>query len=206
MSVFRRAAARRGTSADWLVVGLGNPAERYGGTRHNVGAQTVERWAAALDCEWSVQRREHARVARAAVGERRIALACPTTYMNESGRAVGVLVKRHGIAEPSRLVVVHDELDLAPGQARIKAGGGIAGHNGLASIAGQLGTRDFLRVRIGIGKPPQPEAGKKWVLQQPSRTESPSIDQAMQAAMAGLEVLVSNGIEAAMNVTNARRR
>ena len=206
MSVFRRAAARRGTAADWLVVGLGNPPERYGGSRHNVGAEATERWASALRCDLAVQRREHARVGEATVGERRVTLACPITFMNESGRSVGVLVRRHGIVEPSQLVVVHDELDLEPGQVRLKAGGGIAGHNGLASIANQLGTRDFVRLRIGIGKPPRPEAGRKWVLQRPARSEALLIDEALDRAVAGLEVLVRDGIEAAMNVTNARRR
>ena len=206
MSVFRRAAARRGTAADWLVVGLGNPGERYAGSRHNVGAEATERWASKLRCDFAAQRREHARVAQATVGERRITLACPTTFMNESGRSVGVLVKRHGIVEPSRLVVVHDELDLEPGQVRFKSGGGTAGHNGLASIADQLGTRDFARLRIGIGKPPRPEAGKKWVLQRPRGHEEPVIDTAVDLAVAGLEVLVREGMEAAMTVTNARRR
>ncbi|WP_420436384.1 aminoacyl-tRNA hydrolase [Candidatus Poriferisodalis sp.] len=206
MSVFRRAAARRGTAADWLVVGLGNPPERYGGSRHNVGAEATERWASALQCDLAVQRREHARVGETTVGERRVTLACPSTFMNESGRSVGALVRRHGIVEPSQLVVVHDELDLDPGQVRFKAGGGIAGHNGLASIADQLGTRDFVRLRIGIGKPPRPEAGRKWVLQRPARSDAPLIDAALDRAVSGLEVLVRDSIEAAMNVANARRR
>ena len=206
MSVFRRAAARRGTAADWLVVGLGNPPERYAGSRHNVGVEATERWASVLRCELAAQRREHARVGEATVSELRVTLACPTTFMNESGRSVGVLVKRHGIVDPSRLVVVHDELDLEPGQVRLKAGGGTAGHNGLASIANQLGTRDFVRLRIGIGKPPRPEAGKKWVLQRPTRQEETLIDAALDIAVTGLGVLVRDGIEAAMNITNARRR
>ncbi|WP_420622966.1 aminoacyl-tRNA hydrolase [Candidatus Poriferisodalis sp.] len=206
MSVFRRAAARRGATADWLVVGLGNPPERFTGSRHNVGALAVERWSEALRCELTAQRREHARVAVTTVGECRVTLACPSTFMNESGRSVGMLVKRHGIVEPSRLVVVHDELDLEPGQVRLKVGGGIAGHNGLASISSQLGTRDFVRLRIGIGKPPRPEAGKKWVLQRPSRREEPLINEAVDLAVAGLEMLVRDGPEAAMNVTNTRRR
>lgn len=206
MSIFRRAAARRGAVADWLVVGLGNPPERFSGTRHNVGAETVERWAAVLGCELTAQRREHARAAVSTVGECRVALVCPTTFMNESGRSTGAMVKRHGIAEPSQLVVVHDELDLEPGQVRVKVGGGIAGHNGLASVASQLGTRDFVRVRIGIGKPPRPEAGRKWVLQRPSRRDEPLIDAALDRAVAGLEILVRDGAEAAMNITNARQR
>lgn len=206
MSIFRRAAARRGTAADWLVVGLGNPPERFAGSRHNVGAAAVERWAAALGCELAPARREHARVGTAAVGGLRVILACPTTFMNESGRSVGVLIRRHGIVDPAQLVVVHDELDLEPGQVRVKSGGGIAGHNGLASIAGPLGTQDFVRVRIGIGKPPRPEAGRKWVLQRPGRGEEPLLDAALDQAVSGLEVLVREGVEAAMNVTNARRR
>ncbi|WP_419946808.1 aminoacyl-tRNA hydrolase [Candidatus Poriferisodalis sp.] len=206
MSVFRRATARRGTVADWLVVGLGNPPERFAGSRHNAGAAAVERWATALGCELAVARREHARVGTAAVSGHRVAFACPTTFMNESGRSVGVLIRRHGIVEPAQLVVVHDELDLEPGQVRVKAGGGIAGHNGLASIVGQIGTADFVRVRIGIGKPPRPEAGRKWVLQRPNRHEESLIDAALDHAVSGLEVLVRDGIEAAMNVTNARRR
>lgn len=206
MSVFRRAAARRGTAADWLVVGLGNPPERYAGSRHNAGAAAVERWAEALGCELAAARREHARVGTASVSGQRVVLACPTTFMNESGRSVGVLVRRHGIVEPARLVVVHDELDLEPGQVRMKAGGGIAGHNGLASIAGLLGTRDFVRMRVGVGKPPRPEAGRTWVLQRPSRLEEPLVDAALDRAVSGLEVLVRDGVEAAMNVTNARRR
>ncbi len=206
MSIFRRAAARRGTAADWLVVGLGNPPERFAGSRHNAGAAAVERWAAALGCELAAARREYARVGSATVSGQRIALACPTTFMNESGRSVGVLVRRQGIVEPARLVVVHDELDLEPGQIRLKAGGGLAGHNGLASIVGQIGTQDFVRMRIGIGKPPRPEAGKKWVLQRPSRHEEPLVDAALDQAVSGLEVLVRDGIEAAMNVTNVGRR
>ncbi len=206
MSVFRRAAARRGATADWLVVGLGNPPDRYAGSRHNVGAEATQRWASLLGIEFSPQRREHARVAQATVSGRSVALACPTTFMNESGRSVGALVKRHGIVEPRQLVVLHDELDLEPGQVRLKAGGGTAGHNGLASIAGQLGTRDFLRLRIGVGKPPRPEAGAKWVLAKPTRTEAALIDSALDLLVTGLEVLVREGVESSMNLTNVRRR
>ncbi len=206
MSVFRRAAARRGTAADWLVVGLGNPPERFADSRHNLGAAVVERWATSLGCDLATARRERARAGTVTVSGQRVALACPTTFMNESGRSVDVLIRRHGIVEPTRLVVVHDELDLSPGQLRFKVGGGIAGHNGLASVAGHLGTHDFVRLRIGIGKPPQPQVGRKWVLQRPSRSEAPLIDASVDQAVLGLEVLVRDGIEAAMNVTNARRR
>ncbi len=206
MSVFRRAAARRGTAADWLVVGLGNPPEKYAGSRHNVGAEAVERWAAALGCELKTQRREQARVATASHGGQQIALACPTTFMNQSGQSVSPLVRRHGIVEPARLVIVHDELDLEPGRVKVKVGGGIAGHNGLASVANHLGSREFLRIRVGIGKPPHPDAGKKWVLQRPGRRERELLDDAVDTAAAALELLVRDGVEAAMNAMNAPTR
>ncbi|WP_428118966.1 aminoacyl-tRNA hydrolase [Candidatus Poriferisodalis sp.] len=206
MSVFRRAAARRGTAADWLVVGLGNPGEKYAGSRHNVGAEAVERWATALGCELQAQRREHARTAVAPHRTQLIALACPTTFMNESGQSVSPLVKRHGIVEAERVVIVHDELDLEPGRVKVKIGGGIAGHNGLASVASHLGSRDFVRIRLGIGKPPHPDAGKKWVLQQPGRRERELLDAAVDIAVSALERVVRDGAEAAMNTVNSPLR
>ena len=206
MSVFRRAAARRGTAADWLVVGLGNPPEKYAGSRHNVGAEAVERWATELGCEMKAQRPEQARAAVASHANQLIALACPTTFMNQSGQSVSQLVKRYGITEAARVVIVHDELDLSPGRVKVKVGGGIAGHNGLASVANHLGSRDFVRIRVGIGKPPHPDAGKKWVLQQPGRREREMLDDAVSTAVSALELLVNEGAQAAMNSVNSLPR
>lgn len=205
MSVFGRAAARRGTPADWLIVGLSNPGEQYRRTRHSVGAEAVERWAAALGCELVAQRREQARTAFTTLAEHTIALACPTTFMNSSGQSVGLLVKRHGITEPSRVAIVHDELDLEPGRLKVKVGGGTAGHNGLESIASHLGTKDFVRIRVGIGKPPHRDAGRKWVLTRPNRREAELLDVAMDRAVEAFDILVRDGAEEAMNVANSRR-
>ncbi|HXY28530.1 MAG TPA: aminoacyl-tRNA hydrolase, partial [Acidimicrobiales bacterium] len=154
---------RRGTPADLLVVGLGNPGPEFADSLHNAGADTVEllarRHGASLRGEKGVQ----ARAAVVTMGGARVALAVPTTYMNESGLAVRALVKRFGITEPASVVIVHDELDLPPGTVRLKAGGGLAGHNGLRSVQSHLRSSDFLRVRIGVGKPPSAAQGASHV-------------------------------------------
>ncbi len=134
----------------------------------------------------------------------RVALAVPTTYMNESGVAVGALARRFGIEDPARLVVVHDDLDLAPGRVKVKLGGGMAGHNGLASVRSHLHTTDFARVRIGIGKPPGTMTGADFVLRRPSRSERSLLDPAVEEATEALEAMVVEGVEHAMNRYNAR--
>ncbi len=138
------------------------------------------------------------------MGDSRVGLAVPTTYMNESGVAVGALTRRFGIEDPARLVVVHDDLDLAPGRVKVKLGGGMAGHNGLASVRSHLHTADFARVRIGIGKPPGTMAGADYVLRRPSRSERSLLDPAIEEATEALEAIVAHGVEHAMNRYNAR--
>ena len=134
-------AARRGTPSDLLVVGLGNPGTEYAGTRHNVGADVVE-LLATRHGEQLKASKDAAALGRRGPrsGTHRVALAFPTTYMNDSGRAVAPLVRRYGIEDPATLVVIHDELDLEPGRIKIKLGGGLAGHNGLRSIVAHLHT------------------------------------------------------------------
>lgn len=199
-----RGAERRGTPADLLVVGLGNPGPRYEGTRHNVGAEVIERLAARHDARLRPSK-EQALVAEVRLDGKRVTLARPTTYMNTSGIAVAKLVRRHGIADPRRLVVVHDELDLEPGRLKVKVGGGLAGHNGLRSIAEHLGTRDFVRVRIGVGKPPSAAAGADHVLRPPSKREREELEIAIEEAADAVEVIALEGPEVAMTRFNARR-
>jgi PTH1 family peptidyl-tRNA hydrolase len=127
----------------------------------------------------------------------------PQTFMNESGRSVGQLVRRHGIDDPTRLVIVHDELDLAPGVLRLKAGGGLAGHNGLRSITSHLGTQDYLRVRIGVGKPPDARRGAEHVLKRPGRAEAAEIQAAVAEAADAVEAILADGIDEAMGRYNA---
>jgi PTH1 family peptidyl-tRNA hydrolase len=194
---------RRGTPADLLVLGLGNPGEQYARTRHNVGAEVVallaERHGAALK-----RSRERALTAEVTIAGRRVALAFPQTFYNEAGSAAQLLVRRHGIEEPQRVVVVHDELDLPPGSIRVKAGGGLAGNNGLKSVKAHLKTDDFVRVRIGVGKPPGSQQGADHVLRQPGKAERVELDIAVQEAADAVERLAAEGIEAAMNRHNTR--
>jgi peptidyl-tRNA hydrolase, PTH1 family len=207
MSLFGRrgaAADRHGPPADLLVVGLGNPGVRYERTRHNVGAEVVAVLADRHSGVLKHAKMQRARVAEVRIDGHRVALAFPQTYMNLSGESVAPLVRRHGIEDPERVVVVHDELDLPLGRVKVKRGGGLAGNNGLRSIKAHLHTDAFLRVRIGIGKPPSPEAGADHVLRRMSKRERTELDVAVQEAADAVELIVAEGVEAAMTRVNAR--
>jgi PTH1 family peptidyl-tRNA hydrolase len=203
MSIFRRAAERRGTPADLLFVGLGNPGPDYAGTRHNVGVEVIEEVARRHLAQLRSAKREQALVDVVALDGCMVVLAVPLTYVNLSGEAVGKLVKRHGVQDPGRVVVVHDELDLPVGRLKVKVGGGVAGHNGLRSIAAHLGTTDFVRVRIGVDKPPHPGAGKDYVLRRPSKAERAVLDEMVDRAADAVEALVALGPDEAMNRFNS---
>ena len=190
---------RRGTPADLLVVGLGNPGEQYAGSRHNVGLEVVDLLARRLGSPLR-KAKEQALVAEARLGPRRVTLAFPTTYYNDAGVAVQLLCRRHGVDDAERLVVVHDELDLPPGRIRLKRGGGLAGNNGLRSIQAHLHSADFLRVRLGIGKPPG--RGVDWVLGRPSKADRVELDVAVERAADAVERIAVDGIDAAMVVYN----
>jgi len=129
---------------------------------------------------------------------RRVALAVPTTYMNDSGSSVRSLVTRFGIDEPASVVIVHDELDLPPGTVRLKAGGGLAGHNGLRSVQSHLHSSDFLRVRIGVGKPPSASQGASHVLRRPPEAVRQLLAASVQTAADAVERIIADGMEAAM--------
>lgn len=197
------AAERRGTPADLLVVGLANPGAEYEGTRHNVGAEVVRllanRHGATLR-----KGKERALAAEVTVAGQRLALAIPLTYMNLSGEAVAPLVRRHGIDDPHRLVIVHDELDLPVGRMKLKLGGGLAGNNGLKSVKAHLHTDDFARVRIGIGKPPGRTEGANHVLKRPGKADRAELDIVVAEAADAVELILSEGIAVAMNRYNTR--
>jgi PTH1 family peptidyl-tRNA hydrolase len=180
------------------VVGLGNPGAEFEGTLHNVGADTVELLAARRSTSLRVEKGLQARVCTVRLGEQSVALAVPTTYMNESGLAVRGLVTRYGVSEPTAMVIVHDELDLPPGVVRIKAGGGLAGHNGLRSIEAHLHTKDFLRVRIGVGKPPSAQQGAAHVLKRPPKAVRELLAVATEIAADAVERIALDGVEGAM--------
>ncbi len=186
-----------------LVVGLGNPGREFAHTRHNVGADAV---ATVADRNGIALRRERglsALAASATFGKKLFALAIPMTYMNDSGIALVELVRRYSVSDTDHLVVVHDELDLPVGAVRVKTGGGTAGHNGLRSIAERLGTLDFVRVRIGIGKPPGHVPGADYVLRRPTSEETPALASAIELAADAAELIFDRGIAAAMDKVNA---
>lgn len=197
------AAERRGTPADLLVVGLANPGAEYDGTRHNVGAEVVHLLAARHGAKLR-KAKERALADEVTVEGKRLALAIPLTYMNLSGEAVAPLVRRHGIDDPRRLVIVHDELDLPVGTFKVKVGGGLAGNNGLKSVKAHLHTDEFVRVRIGIGKPPGKAQGVDHVLKKPGKADRAELDIVVQEAADAVEVLLSEGPERAMNRYNTR--
>ena len=178
--------------AQWLVVGLGNPGAKYTATRHNVGYMAVDELAGELAPVPGIKALVQVRDG--------VAYARSTTYMNTTGEAVGPLAKELGVT-PERIIVVHDELDLPAGKVRVKLGGNENGHNGLKSITEHLGTRDYLRVRMGIGRPPQGMAVPDWVL---SPIEGDISGQVALAAKA-VQLIVSEGLGKAQNVIHATR-
>lgn len=193
---------RSGSPADLLVVGLGNPGAEYEGTRHNVGAATVALLAERHNCSLKVGK-ERALSGETRVGEFRLALAFPQTFMNDSGIAVRALMKRHGIEDLTQLVVIHDELDLETGRIQVKLGGGIAGHNGLRSIVSHVKSQDFGRIRIGVGRPQG--TGSDYVLKRPGKAEGELLSVAEERAADAVDLLLANDDYAAtMNEFNTK--
>ena len=195
---------RQGDPVDLLVVGLGNPGKEYEGTRHNVGAMTVEQLCREHGAVLKVEPRQRAALAIIRLGDAKVAVSIPTTYMNESGAALPGLLKRVGVSDPAHILVIHDELDLDAGRLQLKAGGGIAGHNGLRSIKAVVGTAEFLRLRIGVGRPPSREAGATWVLSRARGSDLVAITAGISAACEAVELVVSQGLERAMTSVNTR--
>ncbi len=191
-------------AATWLVVGLGNPGRRYAHTRHNAGADAVVLLAKRHKEKLRTDKtRSVSAVAR--ISSERVVVAIPQTYMNDSGIAVGALAAWHGVDDPSRIVIVHDELDLEVGRIKLKEGGGLAGNNGLRSIKAHLHTDAFLRVRIGIGKPPGKRQGANHVLTKPTNAEAELLGVTIVEAADAVEHIVAHGMAAAMNVYNTVR-
>ncbi len=200
---FRSAGERRGTPADLLVVGLGNPGAEYAGTRHNVGAEVVDLLAARHGGRLKAGK-ERALVAEVRIGAGRVVLAFPQTYYNDAGLAAAALLRRHGVDDLRRLVVVHDEMDLPIGKLKVKVGGGLAGNNGLKSIKAHLHSDDFVRVRLGIGKPAGRQQGVDHVLRRPGKADRAELDVVVAEAADAVELLLAEGAEAAMTRYNQR--
>lgn len=185
-----------------LVVGLGNPGPRYETTRHNVGFLVADILADRIGSGFKVHKKSGADVTTGRLGGRSVVLAKPRTYMNESGRHVGPLAKFYSVA-PADVVVIHDELDIDFGRIRLKFGGGEGGHNGLRSIASALGTKDFQRVRIGVGRPPGRQDPAAFVLENFNSKERPELGTILEQAADATELLLQHGVEAAQNTVHA---
>lgn len=195
------------TSGTFLVAGLGNPGPAYALTRHNVGFWALDDLAERLGASLALAPRHNAAVATAVlpaspgVDAVKLILIKPATYMNESGRAVRAVAAFHKI-EPENVIAIHDELDLDPGRLRVKFGGGDNGHNGLKSLRAHLGTGDFSRVRVGIGRPAGRQPAADWVLakMKPTDVDGMRVDAAVAAH--AVESLARHGLEITQNLFN----
>ena len=186
-----------------LIVGLGNPGPEYAATRHNAGFWFVDAVAARLHATLQPERGYFGHAARTNVGGRPLWLLKPTTYMNLSGKSVAALARFFKI-EPAEILVAHDELDLLPGQVKLKQGGSHAGHNGLKDIHAQLGSADYWRLRLGIGHPGVKAAVIDYVLKKPSPEHRVEIEKSIDQALSGLDLLLDGEMERATMKINAR--
>lgn len=184
-----------------LVVGLGNPGPQYERTRHNVGAMVVDALVASAGERWKVHKKSGAQVATARLAGEPVLFARPTTFMNTTGRQVGPLAKFYSVP-PDDLIVLHDELDIDFGLVRLKRGGGEGGHNGLRSISQAIGTRDYLRVRLGIGRPPGRQDPADFVLKPFPAAAQADVELLIGNGAEAVELLVGQGLESAQNVVH----
>ncbi|MGQ0285954.1 aminoacyl-tRNA hydrolase [Pasteurellaceae bacterium 22721_9_1] len=186
-----------------LIVGLGNPGEKYADTRHNAGEWLIERLARRLNLTLTPEAKFSGKTARAMLNGQEMRFLIPTTFMNLSGKAISALANFYRI-KPEEILVIHDELDLPPGVAKIKQGGGHGGHNGLRDTIAQLGNnKNFYRLRVGIGHPGDKNLVSAYVLGKPSPTDWQLIDRALDEATDCVEILIKEGITKATNRLNA---
>lgn len=187
-----------------LIVGLGNPGSQYEETRHNAGFWFVEQVARQQGEQFRLESKFHAEIAKVVIGAKQVWLLKPNTFMNRSGQSVAALARFYKIPLEN-VLVAHDELDLDPGTARLKQGGGHGGHNGLRDIVAQMGGKDFMRLRIGIGHPGNSKQVSNFVLSRAGATEQRAIDESIDKAVAVLPQIVSGEFQKAMNELHTRK-
>lgn len=185
---------------EWLIVGLGNPGQKYAGNRHNAGFHVVDRLAAANDLCFDT-RKNQANLAHGRIEGVRVVLVKPQTYMNLSGASVSA-ISRFFKVPPERMLVIFDDLDLPLGSIRLRLKGGAGGHQGMSNIVARLNTRDFPRLRIGIGRPPGHMPPEAYVLQDFLRDEQSIMETTYQRALEAIQVALRDGFEIAMNQFN----
>jgi peptidyl-tRNA hydrolase, PTH1 family len=184
-----------------VIVGLGNPGKNYSRQRHNLGFRVVDELAQEGACSWK-DNRQKALVCEAGIDTTTVFLVKPQTYMNLSGHAVEPILRRLN-ADPGRMIVVHDDLDLAPGKVRIKIGGGDGGHKGVRSIADSLRFRDFIRVRLGVGRPPEGTSAEEFVLNSFREEEEDLSKDLVLTGCRAVHLVVMHGVEQAQNMLYA---
>ncbi|MDL9938200.1 aminoacyl-tRNA hydrolase [Gordonia sp. ABSL1-1] len=185
-----------------LIVGLGNPGPKYEKTRHNIGAMVADGLVSSAGERWKVHKRSGAEVASITLAGQSVLVAKPRTYMNESGRQIGPLAAFYSVSAAD-LIVCHDELDIDFGAVRLKRGGGEGGHNGLRSISQAIGTRDYLRVRLGIGRPPGRQDPADFVLKPFPTAARTEVDLLIGNGADAVELLVARSLEDAQNAVHA---
>jgi len=185
-----------------IIIGLGNPGRKYERTRHNAGFLAVDQIARDLRFSLS-QEKYHAFIGKCRIGDEDALVAKPQTFMNESGRSVGAVL-RYTYAKPADLIVVHDELDIPLGTVRVKTGGGHGGHNGLRSIIEHIGTPDFIRIRVGVGRPAPGRDAADYVLSPFTAEERQAADEAVVKAADAVKAVIRDGLTKAMNEFNKK--
>ncbi len=185
-----------------LIVGLGNPGRQYEKTRHNAGFLFLDSVAQKLGCTWSNDSRFQGLVAEGSVANGKVILLKPDTFMNRSGQSVGKIARYYKLL-PEEILVVHDELDFNPGVVKLKKDGGHAGHNGLRDIIAHLGSKEFYRLRIGIGRPAAGKIVTDFVLSAPSKNEWDLLVSAFDAGKGFIDEMVAGDMAAVMNKLNS---
>lgn len=184
----------------YLIVGLGNPGRKYRETRHNFGFQVVERWSRDLGVSLT-DRRFRSKNVRTRFQGKEVVLLCPETFMNQSGVSVRECAEFYNL-EPASILVIHDDLDVALGRVKVVRDGGAGGHRGVMSVSEHLGTRQFPRLKLGIGRPPEGEKGEDFVLSPFHQWEKEIVGHVVRLAVRGCELFVSEGIDRAMSHIN----
>ncbi len=188
-----------------LIIGLGNPSKEYEKTRHNAGFWVLDNFAENLSADWKNSKAHKAVIAKATIGDEKLILAKPQTFMNLSGESVLLIMQYYKIAAEN-ILIVHDELDLEPGCFTFTNGGSSAGHNGIGSIY-ELTGKKFTRLRIGVGRPPKPgPAPKQWVLEKPSGEDQKLIKKVIKDSTAAITDWINNGTSEAMNSWNSHKK
>ena len=187
----------------YLIAGLGNPGKEYAGTRHNMGYSVITELAKRHDISASEQRMKTL-YGKGRIGSERVILAEPLTYMNLSGESVRSMCEYFKVDPFAELIVIYDDISLAPGQIRVRPGGSAGGHNGMKSIIKMLGGEQFMRIRVGIGEKPKGWDLADYVLGRPSAEEQVLLADAFVRAADAVEMIISRGVDAAMNIYNAK--